>query len=288
MSEIAIPEELKQVPRWVWENWEKIPSRYKQVVAAYRGRRAARDEPPLEPRRILIIGPGGTGKSTLGRFLSGEHLHLLLEDPTKYSQSTEIEEYRLLDDTSTQLIVSPGQALIRPLEWAELVRDITAGKFVGVIITAANGFHSFGGTGYRQHALGRPSVPAFLKALTQDARDRELETFRKLQPALAAAAAKVWAMVLVTKQDLWWSPTKDGLQHYREGESGELLARTAADRGPDRFKSAVVAASFHIGCFRDSRDRVLKKNAAGYDQREQVGSVRALVETLGQMLDWGT
>src|SRR5262249_9608749 len=64
---------------------------------------------PAEPLPgILVIGPGGTGKTTLARLLSGDRPADPLELPGEYVESMQIERYEV-ENPSAEVIVPPGQ-----------------------------------------------------------------------------------------------------------------------------------------------------------------------------------
>jgi polynucleotide 5'-kinase involved in rRNA processing len=63
---------VKKAGDWLWENRAWVASRLQEIWGWLSGEK---DEQPAG--RLLIIGPGGVGKSTTGRFLSGQYNSLL-------------------------------------------------------------------------------------------------------------------------------------------------------------------------------------------------------------------
>jgi len=58
-----------------------------------------------DPRKILILGPSGVGKTTMGELLSCPE-----QSPDgKYDESISVEQFQLKDDKNVQIVVLPGQ-----------------------------------------------------------------------------------------------------------------------------------------------------------------------------------
>src|SRR4051794_17779901 len=90
--------------KWVWDNLDTILDRLKRVRDWFRSVEAGRD--------ILIIGPGGVGKTTLAAILSGK-FDWLLSEPWRYDVSYGIDAFSLKDDPKTKIVVPPGQTIRR-------------------------------------------------------------------------------------------------------------------------------------------------------------------------------
>src|SRR6266540_6439395 len=95
---------------WVWSNRTTILGYLKQVREWFRS----------DPGRgILIIGPGGAGKTTLAGVLSG-NFDWLLSEPWMYDESYGVDEFTLKDDPKTNIVVLPGQSVRRETMWPEV------------------------------------------------------------------------------------------------------------------------------------------------------------------------
>jgi hypothetical protein len=83
-----------EIGNWAWENRAGA----KPALSSFRRwwRRS----------KILIIGPGGTGKSTLARMLSGE-FDWLLDSPWRYDESIGVDRLKLKADPAAEIVVMP-------------------------------------------------------------------------------------------------------------------------------------------------------------------------------------
>jgi hypothetical protein len=114
----------------------------------------------------------------------------------------------------------------------------------------------------------------------------EIRTLRELLPAVRLCKNRVWLLVVVAKQDLWWPEKADVDRHYREGDF-EAEIRTGLDQiDPKSCRREVVFASLVIYNLRTPSGELIRENAAGYDQALQVGSLRRLVETVDALRQW--
>lgn len=271
-----------QVFTWAWDKKHEIGKLLTGLYGWFLGKRHK------DKRGILVIGPGGSGKTTLGLLLSGEY-DWLTDSPWAYTESRRLEYYVLKDDNRVEVVVPPGQKKRREAYWSDLQREIATGKYRGVILLSAFGYHTLGElVSYKHHPLYAKKRDAFLKAYLEEQRGEELRILRQLIPYLELCRQRVWLLSLVAKQDLWWDDHPTVERHYRDGEYGEEVRKLSDAKDAGTFHHEAVFASLVINNFDTGRQERLKKNTEGYDQRMQVESIRRLMETLAALKDWET
>jgi energy-coupling factor transporter ATP-binding protein EcfA2 len=266
---------------WAWDNWETIQKRLAPIFRLFR--KAKPTDPP--ERGILIIGPGGAGKTTLARLLSGSY-NWLTDEPGKYDQSFQLEEYSLEDDPGVNLLVMPGQTLERNLLWDGIGKRVAAGEFRGIIIVASYGHNTLREGSYKHHPLGLGTKDEFLTRYLEQQRVEEVRVLNQLVPYVRMTNQKLWLLTVVTKEDLWYSDTQAVNAYYAEGAFGTALKNLVTDKGQQLFRHEASTASLVISNWTTSTNESLVKNTAGYDHAKCVGSIRRLMECLESLIGW--
>jgi len=180
--------------------------------------------------KVAIFGPGGVGKSTLGKYLSGEFLPDLYDHG--YKESISIEEYSFDGDVICDILVPPGQPR-RDYTWTELFQNLSSGDIQGVINVVSAGYHSFNELSYKETKSYQQgmSVDGFVQAYTEASMQRELDVIERLTPRLCDAKAKIWMITLVTKQDMWWDQRDRVKRHYTDGKYNDFIEHISSQRG---------------------------------------------------------
>src|SRR5438105_3729218 len=110
--------------KWLWENRAGI----KAALAKLRRW--------LRRSKILVIGPGGTGKSTLARMLAG-NFDWLLDSPWRYDEDIAIKRFKLKEDSAAEIVVVPGQEHRRQTTWSGVGQELAKGAYHGVLLVSA-------------------------------------------------------------------------------------------------------------------------------------------------------
>lgn len=236
-------------------------------------------------RSVLIIGPGGVGKTTLGQFLSGQD-----EKATSgsYVESVGTEEFKVADDVNVQIVIPPGQAHRRNATWDQLLEEVQEGKFRGVILIYAYGHHALGDISYKSHRLYDPNkgFEAFVASYLEQCLKTEEQILKIVCDAVKKCAAPIWVLTLVTKQDLWWDERDNVEKHYTEGKYGKLVRECLGGKSERDFRHEIVTASLVIRNLITGRNEILKKTVAGYDAPLQEKSFEKLLQVFGALMRW--
>jgi hypothetical protein len=235
---------------------------------------------------ILMIGPGGTGKTTLARTLSGQMLDWLIGEDWKYAESYFEEHYALLSDPQVELIVPSGQEFRRPASWADVRRDVSNGRYAGIILVASFGYHTFSGQGFKSHRLFDGSKERFMTRFLEEKHKEEIAVLEQIKPALETAPGKLWVLTAVTKQDLWWSRRQEVDEIFTSGVWGSMLRDVASKRDEQTFTSEVAFVSLLPANLEDPEGIELARTAAGYDRQKQSASMQSLLKKLDALKNW--
>lgn len=238
--------------------------------------------------RTAVFGLGGTGKTTMGHFLSGKF------EPTeygKYQLSYITEEFRLQGDLICSIFVPGGQRRRIQHDWPDLYQKLANGRATGVINVVSYGHHAFTEVAFTEtkyyaalrERLGRePTKDEFVSDYLEQRRAEEIAITREILPHLQVGGKKLWMITLVTKQDLWWKNRRAVDAHYREGEYNKLIEELAQVRGHRYFKHEYVSASLVASNLQTNDGTVLVPTAEGYDQHLQYANQANLIRVVSE------
>lgn len=241
--------------------------------------------PPGQPqRKLLIIGHGGTGKTTLGAILAGGFKAV----ESDYDESIAIEELPHGKRPEVSVVVAPGQKIRREAIWRPLEERVEAGEFRGVVFVSAYGYCTLGHVDRKKVTPFEKKRSEFLRGYTQQSRADELKAVAHVLPSFAKAPGKIWLLSAVTKQDLWW-PQRDAVeQHYKKGVYARKVAQLLRRCDAERVRHEVAFGSLIIKNFTTGRGELLQENRAGYDSVMQAESLERLLSIIDSLLDWDT
>lgn len=229
---------------------------------------------------IVIFGPGGTGKSTLGNLLIGTYKPGATS--TKYQESISIEKLALQDDVVGQVLVAPGQRHRRKRTWDELYQDVASGKHVGIINVVSWGYHSFTNPTYRELSIYEAGMTSqqVMDTYLKQQQGIEMEIIRDLVPHLCAAKGKLWMVTLITKEDLWWKQRVAVEHHYRQGKYAEHIQDVTKKLGERNFTHEYVSASLVMSNMTTTTGEPLALTSEGYDQNIQADHLQRLLDAI--------
>jgi hypothetical protein len=281
-------EVAKKVANEVWENRSKLSQALSRAWNFIRGSKAddkeTEESPP--PRPILLLGPGGTGKTTLSRVLTGD-VNVLIDPPEFYQPSRLVETVPLVGEPGLELVVMPGQENRLQGKFAELKDDIVKGVYRGIIFVADYGHNAIESEWAKNHKLYAGNKKEFVENLIATQIQEELDLLDKLIPTLKAITQKLWFLVVVLKQDLWAPKTAGVIEHYERGAWGQKLQDVTATVDRSRFHTLTAYACLHIQNWTTKGGRdTLKKNTAGYDATRQRQSIHELLAIIDTVREW--
>ena len=232
---------------------------------------------------IAIFGAGGTGKSTLGKYLSGKLENNQLS--SGYQESISIEKYTLESNVIGSVIVVPGQERRRENSWDALLRTISQGKVSLIINVVSWGYHSFGAFSYQQSPLYQSgmTVLEFLEIYTEEYRQEELQVLTKIAPHLSVADSKkrkILFITLVTKQDLWWNDRLKIQDYYQKGEYENQIQAIRNKLGSSNFVHEYCSASLVLENFISGTNELLLPTTQGYDERLKFSNLRNFLNVI--------
>ncbi len=241
--------------------------------------------------KIAIFGAGGTGKTTLGKLLSGEFtLNDLFQN---YQESVATEKYKLDGNIVGSVIVAPGQYR-REDTWNDLLRSLSGGEIKLIIHVVSWGYHSLGESSYLQkssyvqHALYQSGMTPeqFVEVYANDCRKRELDVLSKITPHLSIAdQTKTIMITLITKQDLWWRDRLNVKEYYTEGNYEKLIQDIRNKLGSANFVHEYHSTSLVIENLISGNNEFLVLTAQGYDERLKFANFRSFLNNIEALFD---
>ena len=230
--------------------------------------------------RIAIVGAGGTGKTTLGKLLSGKALIELLQP---YQESLKVEKYKMDSELDASLIVVPGQER-QDYQWNEVLQTLVGGKIQLIIHVVSWGYHSlYGDASYSEHPKYQQgmSLTEFVDAYQKNLLERELEVLQEIRPYLLRSKQNKLAMItLVTKQDLWWKKRYKAREYYTNGNYNAVIQEIQNRKGRDNFIHEYLSVSLVTENLNSGAKELLIPTSEGYEQKIQIAHLNKLIQTI--------
>lgn len=238
---------------------------------------------------IIILGPGGVGKSTLYQTLTGV-------DPLFFSYS-----YRPTRRPVKQTLVfpsnidnrmvedTPGQDELKDSEWwIKKQQDIINGKYSGVIFVCAYGYHNYS-LPKNVYASNKGWDSFLTKKYLDNMRKKEESDFEKLSEIIKLATrAKMWLLFFVAKQDIWFEDEQVEVFYRRDGIFLEKIEDIIRNLSIQRFQHRIIGGSTVIRNFVDDDGDVEEYHSVEYDSERQVASMKRFILSLYDLIEWGS
>ncbi len=232
--------------------------------------------------KIVIMGAGGTGKTTLAHFLTNNPAYKELN----YSQTHTDEKINIGGNTIGSYWIAPGQAESRERYFPEMFREIANGKVCGIIHVVSYGFHSIDAQlslqGMLHYREGMPDVE-YLAALQTHNRATELSILQELKHRIKDSPQKIWLITLVLKQDLWWAEKEKVQEFYTKGAYSTEIAEIAQQKGKQHFEHHYVSASVISHNF-SIAGKIFQPITQGYDEALRIANLNGFITQLKAFL----
>jgi len=233
--------------------------------------------------KIGVFGAGGTGKTSLGYFVTGEWDKI----DVLYQESPTDEKVDIGKNIMGVIWIAPGQLDRIDSFWHKMFREIVSGKVRNVINVVSYGFHSVAFTleNYQQHKLyeNGDSKEQFLQKFLHKNREHEIRLMKELSHRIKDAQEPVKMITLVTKQDLWWKEREQVKGFYTNGGYNDIIQNIYKKKGENHFQHVYVSASFIHNNFNIGKD-VLKLTNEGYDQVLKIQNLEAFMNEYNAFL----
>lgn len=260
--------------QWIWKGLSS------ELLARFRAF--------FRQRTVLLIGAGGVGKSTIGRFLRDGMSALNLNPGYEESFDAEIEAVQH-GRIKAQFLILPGQRHRRPSTWQEPLESVQNGEISDVIVVNSFGYHSIGPLGLRGEGLYQKlekngQQDRFLDEYLKLKQSEEIEVLKFVSPYLKGRRkGPLRMMTVVTKEDLWFDQRTAVADHYcqkRRGSYDSVVEEIREALGDVSFRYEFVGMSLLIQNFIGNKDEPLRIVSNGYNQDIQNESAKSFLRAL--------
>ncbi len=237
---------------------------------------------------VIVIGPGGVGKTTLCHQIVGSDP---LELPLVYNYTQDFLDRSGFAGSLYQgkVIDTPGQERLRDNDdWNKEKDKVRNGKYSGVIFVCSYGYHNTKTPAAELELTYRKRD--FIDDFLIDKRNKELDDFSELSRILGEATSKIWLLFLIMKEDLWFDENKTGkVSRFYLDQSSKFWQRiddVVRTLGKKNFKYEVVLGSSLIRNFVVGENDVKGFHSVYYDSERQIASMMRILFTLNNLVEW--
>jgi GTPase SAR1 family protein len=233
--------------------------------------------------KIIVLGAGGVGKTTLGKVLAGQ-------DPIageKYQESANTEVFSYEGKIYGTVLVAPGQERRRAFTWPELRTQISQGQVLGIVFVVAGGLNSLREIEPEEHELYKQGMTneEFLKEYrAYNVRNETKILQEELLSCLRDCPNRIFFLTVILKEDLWRPEHRAVMNLYSKGGFAEVIAELVSKRGENHFAYDIVSASLLIENLTTKKGAVLANTASGFDTNEQTRSVTNLLRIISEFM----
>ena len=237
--------------------------------------------------KVLVLGPGGVGKTTLGAFLNGQK-RSILEKPNEYITTVDFEDFDIDGIDGASLHIAPGQARSLEHNWKSICRGLEDGEFAGVILVSSYGYHAIGNIDYKGNPAYEKgnSDTQFMKKYLVQRQQLEISLLDSVCKAIASSNQRIWLLNFVSKQDLWMRNSSDVEKYYTSGDYHQVIDTLLRTKNSENFRYDTTFGCVEIANFVTGRGVELAKCSAGYGQSQQADSLNHLLGTIKTLIRW--
>jgi GTPase SAR1 family protein len=235
---------------------------------------------------VPIFGAGGTGKTTLVKFLIGE------KPSTEYQRSLEIKREKLPGKIPCIFLTAHGQEILNidtQPNWEELYQLLFKGKARIVINVVSGGYNTVPCNYKDNSAVYTPGISRddYLDSYIRYNRAVEKKAMNEIKTRLIDAKevkGKIRMITVINKQDLWWSNPDEVIKYYKEGIYDSIIQEIIEHKGKQHFEHHYCPICVVPVNLTTKDEEMLALTTAGYDERIKLEYQKEFAGVLNSLL----